>query len=93
MQKSKQEKYKNLPGILCLLLVAFAYTWATWVFFTQKIPGGNDFLAHYSVWQGYFRYGFSPYSDEAALYTQELIYGRPALPGGNQNRLPNLFIP
>jgi len=91
MQKSKQEKYKNLLGILSLLLVAFAYTWATWIFFTQKVPGGNDFLAHYSVWQGYFRFGFSPYSDEAALYTQELIYGRPALPGEDQNRLTYPF--
>jgi len=91
MQKPKQEKYKNLSGILSLLLVAFAFTWATWIFFTQKVPGGNDFLAHYSVWQGYFRYGFSPYSDEAALYTQEIIYGRPALPGEDQNRLTYPF--
>ena len=91
MHKSKQEIFKNSLGILSLLLVAIAYTWASWIFFTQKVPGGNDFLAHYSVWQGYFRYGFSPYSDEAALYTQELIYGRPALPGEDQNRLTYPF--
>ena len=91
MQKSRQEKYKYLTVIISLLLVAFAYTWATWIFFTQKVPGGNDFLAHYSVWQGYFRYGFNPYSDEAALYTQKLIYGRPALPGEDQNRLTYPF--
>lgn len=80
-----------LAGILILSLAAFAFTWATWSYFTQKVPGGNDFLAHYSVWQGYFRHGFSPYSDEAALYTQELIYGRPALPGEDQNRLTYPF--
>ena len=78
-------------GLALILLVAIGYTWATWVFFTERVPGGNDFLAHYSVWEAYFRYGYSPYSDEAALFTQQRIYGRPASPEEDQNRLTYPF--
>jgi hypothetical protein len=76
-------------GLLCLLAVG--YTWATWRFFTLRVPGGNDFLAHYTAWQAYLEQGVSPYSDEAALHTQMAIYGRPARPGEDQNRLTYPF--
>jgi hypothetical protein len=74
-----------------IILVAIFYTWATWQYFTIPVPGGNDFLAHYSVWDLYINEGVNPYSDEAALYTQELIRGRPAEPGEDQNRLTYPF--
>jgi hypothetical protein len=74
-----------------IILVAVFYTWGTWKYFTIPVPGGNDFLAHYSVWDLYFNEGVNPYSDEAALYTQELIRGRPAEPGEDQNRLTYPF--
>lgn len=74
-----------------LILVAIFYTYATWQYFTIPVPGGNDFLAHYSVWDLYLREGVNPYSDEAALHTQELIRGRPAEPGEDQNRLTYPF--
>ncbi len=54
-------------------------------------PGGNDFMAHYSVWEAYLERGLNPYSDEAALYTQQRIYGRPAKPTEDQNRLTYPF--
>jgi hypothetical protein len=78
-------------GGLMLVLLCVLYTWATWQFFTKRVPGGNDFMAHYSVWQAYLWYGIDPYSDEAALFTQNAIYGRPALPGEDQNRLTYPF--
>ena len=54
-------------------------------------PGGNDFMAHYTVWQAFFERGLNPYSDEAALYTQQRIYGRPANATEDQNRLTYPF--
>ncbi len=72
---------------LMVLLLGTLYTWATWRFFTQQVPGGNDFVANASVWVPFFQDGISPYSKEAAQYTQERIYGRTTLPGEDENRL------
>ena len=77
-------------GLGLLFLLAIGYTWATWHFFTRRVPGGNDFLAHYTAWEAYLEDGVSPYSDATALHTQLAIYGRPALPG-DQNRLTYPF--
>jgi hypothetical protein len=74
-----------------ILLVLIGYTWATWKYFTEPIPGGNDFMAHYTAWEAYIRHGYSPYSDEAALYTQNAIYGRPTRADEDQNRLTYPF--
>jgi hypothetical protein len=74
-------------GIVALVIIASAYTWATWRYFTEPLPGGNDFLTHYGAWEAYLRYGLNPYSDEAALHTQMEIYGRPARPSEDQNRM------
>lgn len=79
-----------LAAIL-IILVLTAYTLAIWRLFTERVPGGNDFLTHYGAWEAYFRQGVSPYSDAAALHTQQLIYGRPALPGEDQNRMSYPF--
>lgn len=72
---------------MLLLLVATLYTWATWRFFTQQVPGGNDFVANAAVWIPFFEDGISPYSEEAAQFTQRIIYGRTTLPGEDENRL------
>ena len=82
--KSRRE---TLLGIALLPVVIALYTWTTWQFFTRPLPGGNDFLTHYGAWQAYLRDGDNPYSDAAALNTQRAIYGRPALPGEDQNRM------
>jgi hypothetical protein len=74
-------------GLGLLILIAAVYTWGTWRFFTQRVPGGNDFLANCAVWEPYLEEGISPYSDEAALHVQQVIRGRAALPGEDQNRL------
>ena len=74
-----------------VLSVWVIYTWAVWQFFTRPLPGGNDFLTHYGAWEAYLRDGFNPYSDDAALHTQRAIYGRPALPDEDQNRLAYPF--
>jgi hypothetical protein len=86
-----QEKRIVLIAVLLIIIVAIVYTWATWQYFTIPVPGGNDFLAHYSVWDLYIKEGVNPYSDEAALYTQNLIRGRPAEIGEDQNRLTYPF--
>ncbi len=70
-----------------LLALAVLYTWATWRFFTSQLPGGNDFVNHATAWEPFFKDGTSPYSDEAALYTQQVLRGRPALPGEDENRM------
>ena len=48
-------------------------------------------MAHYTVWEAYLGQGLNPYSDEAALYTQQAIRGRAALPGEDENRLTYPF--
>lgn len=86
-----QKKSAIVISLALILVVAIVYTWATWQYFTIPVPGGNDFLAHYSVWDLFIREGVNPYSDEAALYTQNLIRGRPAESGEDQNRLTYPF--
>ena len=43
------------------------------------------------AWEAYFEHGYSPYSDEAAVYTQQAIRGRPSQPGEDQDRLTYPF--
>jgi hypothetical protein len=86
-----QDKRVVLFVLSLIIVVAIVYTWATWQYFTIPVPGGNDFLAHYSVWDLYIKEGVNPYSDEAALHTQMLIRGRPAEIGEDQNRLTYPF--
>lgn len=74
-------------GLSLLLLLAVSYTWATWYSFTQRVPGGNDFLVYYTSWEAYLKLGMSPYSEQAALYTQQATYGRPAVGREDQGRL------
>jgi hypothetical protein len=84
----RSQRTARLTAAIALLTIwAVGYTWGTWRYFTSVVPGGNDFMAHYSAWQAYLEHGQNPYSDAAALYTQQAIYGRPALPGEDQNRL------
>ncbi len=88
MQIDKTAIYKNQwIGWGLLIFIGIGYTWATWRYFTEPIPGGNDFLTHYTAWEAHIKLGVSPYSDQAALFTQQAIYGRPALPGEDQNRM------
>jgi hypothetical protein len=80
-------RFANWVAFGMMVLIALGYTWATWFYFTRVVPGGNDFLTHYGAWEAYLKQGVSPYSDAAVLHTQIAIYGRPALPTEDQNRL------
>jgi hypothetical protein len=80
-----------LAAILLLSIWAVGYTWAIWRYYTSVVPGGNDFLARYAAWEAYLKYGLNPYSEEAAVFTQVKIYGRPALPGEDEVRLTYPF--
>lgn len=81
----------TLLALGLVVVSAALYTWGTWRYFTLVVPGGNDFMAHYTAWEAFLKEGLNPYSDEAALYTQQAIRGRPALPGEDQNRLTYPF--
>jgi len=48
-------------------------------------------MAHYTAWDAFFKFGYSPYSDETAEYTQKAIYGRKVIEGEDQNRLTYPF--
>ena len=72
-------------GLLLLLLTLGNYR------FALISPGGNDFMTHYAAWDAYVNHGLNPYSDEAALFAQQMIYGRPARPTEDQNRLAYPF--
>ena len=85
-QTAPRQRGRNVLAVGLLLFWAVGYTWGTWNYFTRPVPGGNDFLAHYMAWKSYLQLGLNPYSDAAALVTQQTIYGRAALPGEDQNR-------
>lgn len=82
-------KHPRLIGLGIVLWII--YTGLVWQAFTARSPGGNDFMTHYAAWNAYMKYGLNPYSDEAALYAQQQIYGRPAKPTEDQNRLAYPF--
>jgi hypothetical protein len=74
-----------IAGFLAILVVML--TWGTWHFFTTRIPGGNDFVAFVAAWESFIFEGHSPYSEEAALRAQDIIYGRPAMEGEDEARM------
>jgi Glycosyltransferase family 87 len=79
-----------LAGAL-LAIWAVGYTWGTWRYFTSVAPGGNDFLARYTAFGAYLRDGINPYSDAATDITNQVVYGRSAQPGEDENRLTYPF--
>jgi len=74
-----------------LIIWAVGYTWGTWRYFTRVAPGGNDFLARYTAFGAYLHDGINPYSDQATDITNQVVYGRPARPGEDENRLTYPF--
>ena len=68
--------------ILTLFLALLAIqSSATYSFLTSSSPGGNDFLSRWSNGCALIWSGENPYSEEATLHTQILMYGRPAEAG------------
>jgi hypothetical protein len=81
-------KILALWTVLLLLLVACVYgIGRANIQYAQKNPGGPDFLVAWEGMRSVVR-GESPYSDATALRIQDRMYGRPAIPGENQLRVP-----
>ena len=64
---------------------------ATYVLFTSRYPGANDFASRWAGARTFWRDGLSPYSDEATRQIQLLIYGRPIPPEEEQEFDPGPF--
>ncbi len=78
----------SLWGILLLLaVISLGVMTRGNIQFAEQNPGGSDFLV---AWEGMrsVLQGDSPYSEETAERIQKRWYGRPALPGENQMRVP-----
>lgn len=75
--------------LLGLLLVGNVV--ATYVLFTSRYPGANDFASRWGGARAFWRDGLSPYSDEATRQIQMLIYGRPIPPQEEQQFDPGPF--
>jgi len=89
--KQKQGGKRLILASALLVIWAVGYTWGTWRYFTSIAPGGNDFLARYTAFGAYLRQGIDPYSDQATDITNQVVYGRPAQPGEDENRLTYPF--
>jgi len=66
--------------ILSLALVSLQ-SWATFRFFTSRLPGANDFYARWANGCALIWSGENPYSEAVTLQTQIGMHGRPAKPG------------
>ncbi|MEL7234019.1 MAG: hypothetical protein AAGK74_05955, partial [Chloroflexota bacterium] len=64
-----------------LLAVLIANVVITHNQFTAPNPGMNDFLSRWEGARSFWVDGVSPYSDEASLNIQQMIYGRAAESG------------
>lgn len=76
-------------SLLGLFLVGDVVT--TYVLFTSRYPGANDFASRWGGARAFWRDGLSPYSDEATRQIQLLIYGRPISPEEEQQFDPGPF--
>ena len=66
--------------------------------FARFLPGGSEFLAHWTAASGWLREGLNPYLPEMMLRVQEKLYGRAADPqqgeimGAYLHPFPSLFL-
>ena len=82
----KRNQYKVVLLSLVIILIIGGLFWAN-LKYTQKNPGGNDFLVHWVGTRSLLIDGNSPYSDETALKIQTMVYGRAAQPGEHELRV------
>jgi len=66
--------------IFILAVVLVGLTFVNYRFANQN-PGGNDFVPRWLNTRQWLTAGINPYSEEAALAVQQLIYGHPAEAG------------
>jgi Glycosyltransferase family 87 len=73
-------------GLRSLVLIALvialwvADMFATYVVFTSRFPGANDFYSRWGGARAWWTQGLSPYSEQASIQIEIGIYGRRALP-------------
>jgi hypothetical protein len=80
--RPRMASWSRIALVVALFLALLAIqSWATYSFLTSGSPGGNDFLSRWSNGCALIWHGENPYSDEATLRTQILMYGRPAETG------------
>ncbi len=83
MATSKQNPIRLILVVLTLLAALAAITWRAYGF-AQDNPGGNDFIPRYVGVRLFLTEGQSPYSPSTTQGIQEVIYGRPAHSGEDQ---------
>jgi hypothetical protein len=75
----------SIAVVVLLIGLLFALdVYATYVVFTSKYPGANDFYPRWRGAQVYWQEGVDPYSSQATLAIQQDMYGRPAWPDEDQ---------
>ena len=85
---------RRLPGrvwaVLAAGLVLFLAldSYATYVLFTSRYPGANDFYARWQPLHAWLQTGQDPYSDAATRDTQIVLYGAPAGPNDSNFYYP-----
>ncbi len=85
----RSTRYNSVLPVLVVVFGLLALAGIAWgnYNYTQKNPGGNDFLVHWMGARALLEDGISPYSDEVAVRIQTFAYGRPANPGEHQLRV------
>jgi hypothetical protein len=73
-----------LIGVLILSAVLVLDAYATYVFFTSKFPGANDFYSRWAGGRAFLVDGLNPYSDEVTRRIQLGMYGHLAEEGADQ---------
>jgi hypothetical protein len=72
-----------LIGIL-LIIIILLDAYATYVVFTSKFPGANDFYSRWAGGRAFLLDGLNPYSDEVTRRIQLGMYGHLAEEGADQ---------
>jgi hypothetical protein len=72
-----------LIGIL-LVIIILLDAYATYVVFTSKFPGANDFYSRWAGGRAFLLDGLNPYSDEVTRRIQLGMYGHLAEEGADQ---------
>jgi hypothetical protein len=81
MRQAAAPRWRWAFLILLLAGVLIGQSWATYRVYTSRFPGANDFISRWSNGCALIWNGENPYSDQATLRTQILMYGRPARAG------------
>lgn len=72
-----------LAALLALLLIVNVV--ASYQMFTRPYPGFNDYATPWEAARSFFYEGINPYSAQASLNIQTLLYGGPAAPDQQPN--------